>query len=324
MEPGLFQALERTDGALARVIRFDVLYGSRQIAAIERTWKYSEAAELALAGLCIALAALAAGLALRAMRRYTRFLEERSSELELFAGRVAHDVRSPLTAVGLSLELLDPREPASGSPAGGSPAGSSEGRGRLITRARASLERVHAIVEGLYEFARAGARPTGHADTDVAEVLDGVLGELQPQAAEAGVTIEAAPFAACRAACSPGVLASLLSNLVRNALQQAGGRGGRVAVRVEPRPDRVRVEVEDTGPGVPRGWEELVFEPYLRGPNAGRHGIGLGLATVKRLAEAYSGAVGVRAGSLGGACFWFELPRAPDPEAAAPPDASVA
>ena len=54
---------------------------------------------------------------------------------------------------------------------------------------------------------------------------------------------------------------------------------------------------------------ERIFEPWVRGPKTGVPGIGLGLATVKRLVESHGGAVGVRAGSRGGALFWFELPR---------------
>jgi signal transduction histidine kinase len=53
-----------------------------------------------------------------------------------------------------------------------------------------------------------------------------------------------------------------------------------------------------------------VFQPYVRAPGSHQPGIGLGLATVKRIAESHGGQVGLRAGTRRGACFWVELPRA--------------
>ena len=69
-------------------------------------------------------------------------------------------------------------------------------------------------------------------------------------------------------------------------------------------------EVEDTGPGLPPGAEAQVFAPFVRLPEAkGKAGIGLGLATVKRLVEANGGEVGVASPPGDGARFWFTLPR---------------
>src|SRR5256885_15977940 len=81
-------------------------------------------------------------------------------------------------------------------------------------------------------------------------------------------------------------------------------------------------EVEDTGPGIPPALGQRIFEPYFRGPNTGAPGIGLGLATVKRLVESHSGTLGVRAGAKGGRLFWVELdaemPSEPQPTQGAP------
>ena len=117
-------------------------------------------------------------------------------------------------------------------------------------------------------------------------------------------------FEDCDAACAPGVLASILSNLVRNGIRYVGDRPRReVRVAVHEYESTLRVEVEDTGPGLPTGLESTVFDPYVRG-QSGSPGLGLGLATVKRLAEAYGGSVGVVSRAGEGCTFWFELPRA--------------
>jgi signal transduction histidine kinase len=109
-------------------------------------------------------------------------------------------------------------------------------------------------------------------------------------------------------ACPSGVLMSLVSNLVRNAIKYMGvARERRVVVRVEETAGDVRIQVADTGPGLPPEAVYKVFEPYVRADTTGQPG--LGLATVNRFAGAYAGRVGVRSTS-GGCTFWFELPAA--------------
>ena len=86
----------------------------------------------------------------------------------------------------------------------------------------------------------------------------------------------------------------------------------RVHVSARARRAFVAFEVEDSGPGVPAELGDRIFEPYVRGKETApkRSGIGLGLATVKRLVLAHGGDVGVRRSPLGGALFWFEMPLA--------------
>jgi signal transduction histidine kinase len=73
----------------------------------------------------------------------------------------------------------------------------------------------------------------------------------------------------------------------------------------------VTIEVADTGPGIPEALREVIFLPHVRGPTAaGRAGLGLGLATVKRLVDAHHGLVSVRAEPGGGSVFLVELDEA--------------
>jgi signal transduction histidine kinase len=71
----------------------------------------------------------------------------------------------------------------------------------------------------------------------------------------------------------------------------------------------VRIEVEDTGPGLAPGFEERAFEPYVQATHRKKtSGIGLGLATVKRMTQAHAGRVGVVSRPGVGCTFWVELP----------------
>jgi signal transduction histidine kinase len=71
-----------------------------------------------------------------------------------------------------------------------------------------------------------------------------------------------------------------------------------------------RLEVQDSGPGIPDEMRMKIFDPYVRAAQSGIPGLGLGLATVRRLAEAHGGAVGVDSRPGQGSLFWIELPLA--------------
>jgi signal transduction histidine kinase len=260
-----------------------------------------------LDGLCALIAALAAWVTVRTMRHIHRVEQEhhalaqrKAEELEQFAGRVAHDVLSPLSAVSMALGIVE-RNPGQAQEA--------------LIRARSSLSRVRRIVDGLLEFARAGARPEAGARAQVRAVAAGLLEELLPFAAQRHATLRFGDVPDSTVSCSPGVLLSLLGNLLRNGLKYLGDADVReVLLRIRQRRGRVVFEVEDTGPGIPASLGMRIFEPYIRGPNTSAPGIGLGLATVKRLVESHGGTLGVRAGARGGALFWFELDQAPPSE----------
>src|SRR5205085_2395492 len=116
---------------------------------IEQVHQRSDRVALQMDALCILLAGVAAWLVLRAVLRARRIeqqhramLERRADELEEFAGRVAHDVLSPLSAVGLALSVAQ----SSGPPALQS----------AVRRGASSLQRVRGIVDALLEFDRSG------------------------------------------------------------------------------------------------------------------------------------------------------------------------
>lgn len=251
------------------------------------------------------LAVIVALLAARDVRRGAQLLEERNrliarraEELEQFAGRVAHDVLSPLMVVGLSLEVgqkLPPDDPK---------------REETFQRGRTALQRVRTIVDGLLGFARAGAGPEPGAHVEVGEVVQALLVEIQPAAEARDIHVVVRGNLELQVACSAGVLASVLSNLVRNAIKYIGEvPERRVTVGSYAVGPKVRLEVEDTGPGLPPGLERTVWEPYVRAKGSLQPGIGLGLATVKRVAQAHGGSVGVRSNPGEGSLFWVELPR---------------
>jgi signal transduction histidine kinase len=229
---------------------------------------------------------------------YGKTLEARAEELGQFAARVAHDIRSPVTAAALSAELILRDQP-------------EERTRERASRAVRALARADATITGLLEFARAGAGPEPGARTDVRAVLADQCSLLVLEAEHERIALTVDPVPPVLAACSIGVYLSLSSNLVRNAIKYMGDakvRRIRVQVRVEK--GAVITEVSDTGPGIDAALVPQLFEPYFRAASGAQSGIGLGLATVKRLAEGHHGRVWVRSTPGTGSTFGFELPKA--------------
>jgi signal transduction histidine kinase len=139
----------------------------------------------------------------------------------------------------------------------------------------------------------------------ITDVVDGLIG----QARERQIDLCVSELPAGAVACSRGVLTSVVSNLVRNAIKYIGDAPERrIELRVIDAKQRWRIEVEDTGPGIPAEHQQRIFQPYVR-LGRGGDGIGLGLATVDRLVRAHAGSLGLI--SPGPGClFWFELPKA--------------
>ncbi|HEY8076994.1 MAG TPA: HAMP domain-containing sensor histidine kinase, partial [Labilithrix sp.] len=226
-------------------------------------------------------------------------LERRADELEVFASRVSHDILGPLGTITLALGLVQRR-------VGGDPdlAG-------VIGRATSGVDRAARIVRDLLTFARAGASPAPGERCALESVTRDVLDGASAEAADARVELETELCVGSAVACAPGVLTSILSNLVRNAIKYMGdAEERRVIVRAREHDGRVFVEVADTGPGIRTDLLDVIFLPHVRGQTAGRPGLGLGLATVKRLVESHGGSVSVRSERARGSTFAFELPSA--------------
>jgi signal transduction histidine kinase len=251
---------------------------------------------------CGLLGAGAALLALLLVRQYARSAVRIVSELELFSSRIAHDLRGPLGSARLSVDLAA-RDPALGG----------EARKRLARTSR-TLRDTADILDGLLSLAGMIAGSEARPErADAKTVLEDVRDELLPDAREKGIELSAAEGPDCELACSPGVLASIARNLLGNAIKHMGDARVRhvsMRVRVEGAKDRARIEVSDSGPGIPRPLQPKLFSPYARLARPEVSGLGLGLATVQRFAGLLGGRVGLESQEGVGSTFWVELPRA--------------
>jgi signal transduction histidine kinase len=275
---------------------------------IAKAGQHSQNLALLFGGLSVVAAIGAGAFALYALRRqakviteHSHMIEERAKDLEAFAGRVAHDLRNPLAALMLRVETLRAREYPDPT------------LSRSLEKLEAQGQRMDRVIDGLLGFAVAGAQIETGASSDVRDVIDGIVSDLRPVAEKAQTTLVVEPGPDVEVAATAGALTSAITNLVGNALKyivDGSATERRVAIRTLLRDDIVRIEVEDNGPGLRPGAETAVFEPFRRATTGRQPGLGIGLATVKRIADAHRGRVGVINRPGEGATFWIELPRA--------------
>jgi signal transduction histidine kinase len=298
----------RSAGLLRGLVRFNTAQAAEASRHIESTRRKALLVDSMLDAILVVLTVAVACWMWRVFRSFSRLQralaelqKRRADELEIFGRRVAHDLLSPLASLTYCLTAF--RTASQADP---------KLQGALV-RARQCVQRAQVVVDNVFEFARSGGAPSKDARAAVREVIEQVVEEACAVETGERPEVDVAPVPDCAVRCSRGVLASILGNLVRNALKYMRDSAvRRIAVRVAVAGDFVHFEVEDTGPGVPPGLEEAIFEPYVRGQGVTQAGLGLGLATVKRFCEAYGGRVGVRSSSGAGSVFHFSLPRAGD------------
>jgi signal transduction histidine kinase len=152
-------------------------------------------------------------------------------------------------------------------------------------------------------------------------VLAGLVADEAEATTENGIQLVLEAPQPIYVPCAPGVVTSIAQNLVRNAIKYMGARPTRrITVRASTIGQVARLEVEDTGPGIPPDIQATLFEPFVRGRHDQVPGSGLGLATVKRLVESHHGRVGFKSTVGVGTLFWVELPVLPAVPVDTPPE----
>lgn len=212
---------------------------------------------------------------------------------------VSHQLRTPLAAIRLRLELVRDEM----TRAGGASAMQED-----LAMCLAEVERLSRMVDGLLTVARAESSATASEPVDVAAVVRERRQAWQPVAEERGVTLDVSGAdVPVVAAATPGHLEQILDNLLDNALEVLGS-GGHVDVSIERGTDEITVAVRDDGPGMTHEQQEAAFRRFFSGrPGTGT---GLGLAVVHRLVTADGGAVTLRSAAGAGTSVTIQLPAA--------------
>jgi signal transduction histidine kinase len=240
------------------------------------------------------------------LRQQKRALEqsyERLRELERLRDNlvhmIVHDLRSPLSAIMMALEILDK-----------SPTQPPQTSRRVLAQAKGAAAKLAEMVTQMLDISRleAGQMPLNRTDCDlnaIARAAIDALGGLGSQ--HRLVLLAPQPL---KVVGDADLLRRIIANLLANAIKFTP-KEGEIQVGISQHETHARVTVSDTGPGIPPEYHEKVFEKFGQVEGASRKlGAGLGLSFCKLAVEAQGGQIGLESGVGKGSTFWFTMPLA--------------
>lgn len=242
--------------------------------------------------------------------RIRSVIRVRKAERELnqlrkdFTSMLVHDLRSPLEGVGIALNLCLTQELP------------EKDARQLVSMARDQVLELSQLIGDLLELHRAESGLALVAEPmNPAYLLTDVINECELVARDRHLKLECvAPHPMSPVNGDRRILKRVLVNLLSNALKFTVEGG--VVLRALPQGDVLRIEVEDTGPGIPPAELDRIFDKYFhikRRKEKPEHGFGLGLAFCKAAIEEHGGRIGVSSELGRGSTFWLELPLSQNP-----------
>ncbi|HYC02190.1 MAG TPA: PAS domain S-box protein [Azospirillaceae bacterium] len=216
-----------------------------------------------------------------------------------FLAAASHDLRQPMQGAMLLASVLEGYLPS--------------GTGReVLGHLDRSLHALKGLLDGLLDISRldAGTVKAEPRDFPLAELLADLEATHGPAAAARGLSWSVAGVGGLVVRSDPTLLGRVVRNLTENALRYTPA-GGHVRVACRRAGDAVRIEVRDTGIGIPADKCAEIFEEFVQIGNEGRdreQGLGLGLAIVRRLSRLLGHPVTVSSEPGCGSCFTVEVP----------------
>ena len=255
----------------------------------------------------VALAEALADQTAVALAGAARYAEMRDAAVrrDRFFSAMSHDLRTPITAIVGYSELLQD----------GIVGDLTERQQEMMERICQVAGHLSQLVNDILDLAKldAGRMEFHRQPVKMGTLLDEAIATVEPQAAAKGLALRVEGPRDELVQIDPPRVRQILVNLLANAVKFT--EGGQVCVSAGTDADHGWVEVRDTGPGLPEGSQEMMFEEFQQLATGGKGkrepGTGLGLAIARRLARAMGGDLGARNLEEGGAAFTLYLPHGP-------------
>ena len=215
-----------------------------------------------------------------------------------FTADAAHELRSPLTAINLQLEILENATDAAE-------------RHHATTTLKYGMQRSIHLVQQLLTLARMEPHvlEKQFESVNLHELTKSSIAQFLPLATQKKIDLGADHMQAISLHGDAEGLRVLLNNLIDNAIHHTP-LGGMVNVSVRQLSNAVALEVSDSGPGIPAHEWNRVMDRFYRGPSHESHGTGLGLSIVKAIADNHKAKVSLANSSLGGLAVTVTFPMA--------------
>jgi PAS domain S-box-containing protein len=214
---------------------------------------------------------------------------------------VSHDLRNPLSTIGMSVQLLEEQAPE------------ADGSRKWLGMIARSVSQMDRMIGDLLDAARIdrGGFTVTPACHDVAAFVSEIRDSYSPLAEAKGLRLECtSQEAAATAWMDRSQIERVLSNLIGNAVKFTP-RGGVIAVTASTSGGEVCFAVADTGPGIPQSDLSRVFSRYWQAAGGDRRGVGLGLAIAQGIVIAHGGHIWVQSELEKGSTFYFTVPATP-------------
>jgi len=232
-----------------------------------------------------------------------RIRTERLAQLGGLLAGFTHEIRNPLSTIGLNLQLVQ-------EDFADAETTRDKRTYKRLTIIKEEVRRLQSILDDFLSFVRRSAPVL--RDVDINSMLQGLVDFSRPEVAADGATLRFFPSSEVGTVCiDADLIKAVFVNLLRNA-RQACQAGDEILVSVRPAADDVIVQVTDTGTGMDPEVLERVFEPYF---STKKGGTGLGLSTAQRIIEEHGGRLEVRSEPGRGTQFTVRLPRGAPPAA---------
>lgn len=213
-----------------------------------------------------------------------------------FIANAAHELRTPLTAVRLQAQLADQARDAAQ-------------RAAALDQLRAGVDRAAHVVEQLLQMARLepDAQQFAFAEVRLDQLAKNAVADFSPQAEDRRIDLGVGTCRPVRLSGHAESLRILLSNLIENALRHTPA-GGRIDVDVDEEDGLARLDVADSGPGIPEEFRERVFDRFFRLAGPDTPGSGLGLPIARQAARLHGGEITLGESPAGGLRVRVALP----------------